>query len=344
MKWYEITVLTVNEAQEAVSELLVSLGAKGVAIENRLDLIKILRESIYGEYADKDLLLKAGDGVQIKAYYPEDTIISHVNNSIETGMNNISSYLETGAYKIINKLIDEEDWANGWKKYYKPFRITGNIIIKPSWETYVTVKGESVIEMEPGMAFGTGTHETTRLCSAMLEKYVKANDTVIDLGCGTGILALIALKLGASDIYAVDNDPVAVSSAIDNIAHNKAESRIKVLKGTIDELLNIKNNDHHLKCDILAANIIADIIIDISPKVPLILKDMSLLIVSGIIAERKNEITGTYTKSGFVLIDEEEENGWAAMTFRWPGSSQTAKKQNCLPGSQFTYQDAISGT
>ncbi len=326
MKWYEITVLTVNEAQEAVSELLIAQGAKGVAIENGLDLIRILRESIYGEYADKDLLLKAGTSVQIKAYYPDNSIISHICNSIESGMNNISSYLETGNYKIINRLIDEEDWANGWKKYYKPFRITGNIIIKPSWETYITVKGESVIEMEPGMAFGTGTHETTRLCSAMLEKHVKANDTVVDLGCGTGILALIAMKLGASDIYAVDNDPVAVNSAIDNIEHNKAESRIKVLNGTIDELINIKNNNHHLKCDILVANIIADIIIGISPKVPLILNDMSLLIVSGIIADRKNEITGIYTKSGFVLIDEAEENGWVAMTFRWPGSTQTAKK------------------
>ena len=202
--------------------------------------------------------------------------------------------------------VNEEDWANEWKKYYKPTKIGEKLVVKPTWEDYEVQDGDLVIELDPGMAFGTGTHETTTMCMRELEKYVTEDSKVFDIGCGSGILAIAAAKLGAKDVIAVDLDEVAVKVAAENVAHNHVQDSVQVLHGNLIDVVSDK-------ADIVVANIIADIIKILARDVHSCMKEDAVFISSGIIHAKVNEVKESLIENGFEIIEVKTLGEWNAI-------------------------------
>jgi len=311
MKWIEAIIKTTEEASDAVSEMLNSIGAAGVVIEDPNEIRKLVESPGPFDYADRKIMDSLGDEVTVKAYFNQSMTPEELSAVINEKLKFISQFLEIGSGFAGYNLVDDEDWSTAWRKHYKPFHITDGVVIKPSWEEYNSKNGEIVVELDPGMAFGTGTHETTILCARMLEKYVEEGNKVIDVGCGTGILSIIAARLGAAHVEAVDIDDVAVRVALENCAINGVSQRISVSRGVLADLAL-------QKADIVVANIIADVVIGLSEHVPKYLKAGGLLLVSGIIKERKEDVKSTYTALGFQLTDEDEIGEWVAIVFKCP--------------------------
>lgn len=309
MKWREIKIITTNEAGDAVSEMLTALGAGGVSIEDPFDIRKEIEKADSPDYADDDFLAGLGDEVTVRAYFNEETNINELVAEIKKQLDEMKEFLPVGKGFAGLSEVDEEDWANAWKKYYKPHRISEHMVVKPSWEDYKADEGEIIIELDPGMAFGTGTHETTRMCADLLDRYVKQGDRVMDAGCGSGILAIMAAKLGARKVVAFDIDEVAVRVTRENIEQNNVSDRIRVFKGVLKDI-------EPEKFDIIAANIIANVIAALSGIIPEYLEDGGLFIASGIILERRHEVIEAYEKQDFVLVDEKNKGEWVALVFK----------------------------
>lgn len=309
MKWTEVIIKTTEEASDAVSEMLNSIGAGGVVIEDPNEIKRQIESPNSLDYADQEFMDALGTEVTVKAYFNEAMTPDELSELINEKVKFISQFLEVGKGYVGYKMVDDEDWSTAWKKHYKPFHISDSVVIKPSWEEYDKQSGEIVIELDPGMAFGTGTHETTRLCSQLLEKHVRPGDKVIDVGCGTGILSIIAVKLGAVHAEAIDIDEVAARVSQENCAINAVSDMISVSKGVLSDLAP-------QKADILVANIIADVVIGISELVPSYLKQCGILLTSGIIKERKEDVIKAYTALGFQLINVEEIGEWVAIVFK----------------------------
>ncbi len=313
MKWIELRIKTTEEASDAISEMLTSIGSGGVAIEDPNDIRREISKPNTLDYVDDEFVQSLGEDVIIKAYFQGDTNINELQSIIKEKISYISNFLSTGEGYIGYSEIDEEDWATAWKKYYKPLKISNKVVVKPTWEAYEAKTDEMVIELDPGMAFGTGTHETTRMCAMLLEKYLKAGDSLLDLGCGTGILSIIGVKLGAKNAKAVDIDEVAVKVAKENCRLNYVDQDIEVCKGILSDVKPEKN-------DIVIANIIASVIIDISQSIPYHVKADGYFITSGIIKERKDEVLEAYLKNGFTCEEVIEMGEWVAIAFKCQGS------------------------
>lgn len=313
MKWYEIRINTTDEASDAVSEMLTSMGAGGVAIKDPFDIRKEIEKPDTLDYADDHFLETLGEDVIISAYFQNGLNIDDLLRQIDEGLQNISQFLDTGKGLEGYGEVDDEDWSTAWKKYYKPIKLTDRIVIKPTWEEYKAEERDIIIEMDPGMAFGTGSHETTQMCSILLDKYVGCDHDVLDVGCGSGILSIIASKLGAKKVEAIDIDEVAVRVAKENIEINGETPKIKTFKAVLSDL-----QAEDQKFDIIVANIIANVIIDLSALIPYYLKKNSLFITSGIIKERKQDVIDACLKNGMSCIDSLEMGEWVAMVFRCP--------------------------
>ena len=203
--------------------------------------------------------------------------------------------------------VNEEDWANSWKEYYKPIKIGEKIVIVPAWEKYTQQEGEIIVRMDPGMAFGTGTHETTRLVIKLLEKYITSGMRVADVGCGSGILAICASKLGAKECKAYDIDPVAVKVANENIK----DSGLSNVTCEVSDLL--RQVDNSATYDVICANIVADIIIRMMPDVGVLMNESSVILASGIIIERSQDVISAFEEHGFKIVERVDENGWCAL-------------------------------
>ena len=203
--------------------------------------------------------------------------------------------------------VNEEDWANSWKEYYKPIKIGERIVIVPAWEKYTQQDGEIIVRMDPGMAFGTGTHETTRLVIKLLEKYISSGMRVADVGCGSGILAICASKLGAAECKAYDIDPVAVKVANENIK----DSGLTNVTCEVSDLL--RQVDKSEPYDVICANIVADIIIRMMPDVGALMNEKSVILASGIIVERSQDVISAFDEHGFKVVERIDENGWCAL-------------------------------
>lgn len=313
MKWTEVSLKTTEEAYDAICNMLNDIGAGGVAIEDPNDIRRELEKPNTLDYADDKFMESLGEEVIIKAYFNESRSQTELKELITEKLNFIGQFLDIGEGFVGFSDVDDEDWSTAWKKYYKPIQIAENIIIKPSWEEYCHTDKEIVIELDPGMAFGTGTHETTKMCAEFLQKYMEEDFKVLDLGCGSGILSIIAAKLLAKNVYAIDIDEVAVRVSNENSILNKTEDIVKTDVGIID-------NVPVEKYDIVVANIIASVIVDISSQVPQYLDKGGLFVTSGIIKERKEEVIEAYTNNGFELIDENELGEWVAMVFKCQNS------------------------
>lgn len=305
MQWIEVNVAVTHEAVEAVADIMNSVGAKGVAIEDP-QLINDLRNSGTWELCDIPEQQNT-EIVTISAYYADDEKLQGRLEQIEAELNAIEERI--GKYRFGNtrfRTVSEQDWANEWKQYFHVTHVGKSLVIKPSWEDYTAKKGERVIEIDPGMAFGTGTHHTTNMCMERLEKVLPAEATVFDVGTGSGILAIAAALLGAKEVKAVDIDGVAVRVAKENVADNGLSHRVEVREG---DLLHGTEG----QADVIIANIIADIIIMLLPDIPGKLKDDGIFLASGIIDERCADITEAAKKVGLAVDAIDHRGGWVVM-------------------------------
>ncbi|MGF7399398.1 50S ribosomal protein L11 methyltransferase [Thermoanaerobacterium thermosaccharolyticum] len=303
MKWLEVKVTTSVEAEEAITNIMHEIGAGGVVIEDPNDL-KMLNDDSEWDYVDPDMIVNS-DKVVISAYFPLMPNTVDKVSIIKDRIMGLKEYnLDIGDFTFETSEVDDDDWANSWKKHYKPFKIGKRVVIKPSWEDYTPLGNDIVVELDPGMAFGTGSHETTKMCIEFLEDNVKPNDVVFDVGCGTGILSIVSSKLGAKKVYAVDLDDVAIKVASLNVKLNNLNN-VEVLKS---DLL------HELtgKADLIVANIIADIIIKATYDIHEKLNENGIFISSGIIKDRKDDVLDAISKY-FDIIDIKEDGEWIAI-------------------------------
>ncbi len=309
MKWIEATVTTNQEASDAVSDLLLGLGANGVELVDPEAFRKVLSDNSHLDYADEGFLDQYGTDVVIRAYFQDGRDQDDMKAVIAAGLQELAEWTDPAPAVVSLLVRDDVEWKDVWKDYYKPFELAPGFVVRPSWETYEAKPGETVIEMDPGMAFGTGTHETTRMCAQFAASVVKPGDRVMDIGCGTAILGIVAAKRGAVEVTAIDVDDAAVKTARENVERNGEAGRIRVICGVLDD---VKPSAH----DVLLVNIIADVIIALSPDFPRYLKQDGLLVTSGIIHSRMQDVITACEQNGFVLMEHHSEGEWDAMVFR----------------------------
>ncbi|NPC93369.1 50S ribosomal protein L11 methyltransferase [Bacillus sp. WMMC1349] len=307
MKWSEICIHTTHEAVEPISNILHEAGASGVVIEDPLDLSKE-RENVYGEIYQLDPNDYPEEGVIIKAYLPINSFLGETVDGIKKTINNLLLYdIDLGRNKITISEVNEEEWATAWKKYYHPVKISEKFTIVPTWEDYTPVHtDELIIEMDPGMAFGTGTHPTTVLCIQALERYVKPSDSVVDVGTGTGILSIASAMLGADRVEAYDLDPVAVESARLNSKLNKVAEQIQIKQNNLLDGISGEK-------DVIVANILAEVILRFTNQAYSLLKQDGYFITSGIIQHKKQEVKDALIKEGFTIIEVLSMEDWVSI-------------------------------
>lgn len=312
MKWSEFRIHTTQEAVEAISNILHEAGAGGVVIEDPFDLKKE-RESPFGEIYQLNPDDYPDEGVIMKAYLPINSFLAETVEEIKVSINNLLQYnLDLGLNKVTVSEVDEEDWATAWKKYYNPVKISNKFTIVPSWETYERVNSdELIIELDPGMAFGTGTHPTTVLCIQAIERVVKEQDDIIDVGTGSGVLSIASALLGAKSVKALDLDEVAVNSARDNIKLNHVQEVVSVSQNNLlDGMIG--------PVDVVVANILAEVILRFTDDSYRVLKQGGIFITSGIIHTKKQEVKDGLIQSGFIIEETLVMEDWIAFIARKP--------------------------
>ncbi|MCM8710404.1 50S ribosomal protein L11 methyltransferase [Clostridium sp. SYSU_GA19001] len=305
-KWIEVKVVTSSDGVEPITGIFYGLDVKGVAIEDPRDILEREQGPLTWDFADINIFEYGNEAAVVKGYFNLDEDMTKIKKYIEDKLAELRQMdLDIGEGKVIINEVHEEDWANNWKKYYKPTKIGEKIVIKPIWEKYEKKDDEIIVEMDPGMAFGTGTHETTMMCIEALEKYISSDAIVFDIGTGSGILAITAAKLGAKKVVGVDLDPVAIDSAKSNVKFNNLNN-IEILHGNLMEVVEGK-------ADIVVANIIADIIILLSEDVKKFLQPGGYFISSGIIKDRKEDVVNKLTSIGFNIKEVNTLGEWVCI-------------------------------
>nr|WP_295969489.1 50S ribosomal protein L11 methyltransferase [uncultured Bacillus sp.] len=306
MKWSEISIHTANEAIEPISNILHEAGASGVVIEDPFELEKE-REDQFGEIYQLNPLDYPEEGVIVKAYLPVNSFLGETVEEIKESINNLILYnIDIGKNSVSLSEVHEEEWATAWKKYYNPVKVSERFTIVPTWEEYTPVNSdELIIELDPGMAFGTGTHPTTVMCIQALERTVKQGDTVIDVGTGSGVLSITAAMLGAEKVQALDLDEVAVQSARLNIKLNKVHSVVTVSQNNLLEGIETK-------AEVVVANILAEVILRFTDDVANTVKKGGYFISSGIIKPKKDQVKDAIEKAGFDIVEILQMEDWVA--------------------------------
>ncbi|SEM30130.1 [LSU ribosomal protein L11P]-lysine N-methyltransferase [Mesobacillus persicus] len=307
MKWSEIGILTTNEAVEPISNILHEAGASGVVIEDPLDLVKE-REDQFGEIYQLNPEDYPEEGVIVKAYLPVNSFLGETVDEIKLAINQLSAYnIDLGENKVSLNEVHEEEWATAWKKYYNPVKISEKFTIVPTWEEYTPVSSdELIIELDPGMAFGTGTHPTTVLCIQALERTVKSGDRIVDVGTGSGVLSIAAAKLGAEKVEALDLDEVAVHVARENAELNKVQDVVDIRQNNLLEGVEGEK-------DIVVANILAEVILRFVDDAKKIVKKDGYFISSGIIEQKKDVVKDAILKAGFTIEETIVMEDWVAI-------------------------------
>ncbi len=320
MKWMEVTVFTTEQGLDAVCGRLDMLGINQVMIEQgRESIEQFLHDTAkYWDYADMDALV-ASEEPCVKAYIADvadnRATVKAIEDSFEE-LRGMDVGIDLGSLNIVVRLTDDEDWENNWKIYYKPLEIGERLLVRPSWEQAEDT-GRTVLSLDPGMAFGTGSHHTTRMCLEFLEKTVKDGDDMIDLGCGSGILSIGALLLGAKEALAVDIDPIAEKIAYENAAMNDITSdKYTVLIGDVLSDIALQEKLCEKKYDVVAANIVASVIIELTKLVPRMIKPDGHYIMSGIIGERLDEVLAALDENGFEVLEVRAGDDWRAVMAR----------------------------
>lgn len=305
MKWREIILKTESRGEEVVSSILYSLGANGLLIEDPNEIENLEQDKTNWNYIDESLMEIKFDGILIKSYFSYEEDVDKKYDEIRRALEE-NNYIkeENINWELDHKTVEDKDWAESWKQYYKPVKLGNRIVIKPSWEDYDLKDGEIQIELDPGMAFGTGTHESTAMCVEALESYVEDGYKIYDIGTGSGILAIVGAKLGGK-VVGIDLDPMAVKVAKENGLINKVEDRVEFREG---DLLDTVDS----KVDLVVSNIIAEVIAIITPDVKQVLKPGGIFISSGIIIEKMDLVRQALVENGFKILEERKLNSWAA--------------------------------
>lgn len=303
--WTEINVKISHNDVEKAENICNMAVPYGIYIEDYSDLLTEAPKIAHIDLIDEDLLKKDRNNAIIHIYIsPEENpleAISYLKNRFES---------EEIKYEIDTKSVVEEEWATAWKKYYHPMRLSDRLVVCPSWEEYEKENAdEKVMILDPGMAFGTGTHDTTSLCVKLLDKYVKPGMEMLDVGCGSGILAIAGTMLGTGKTVGVDIDELAVRVAKENAELNGA-GRIEFICGDLTQKVTGKY-------DIVTANLVADIVIRLSKDISSFLKEDGLIIVSGIIEEREDDVAEAMEAAGLELTERRANGGWVAMAYSW---------------------------
>lgn len=307
MKWSEFAIHTTNEAVEPVSNILHEAGASGVVIEDPLELVKE-RENVFGEIYHLNPADYPDEGVLIKAYLPVNSFLGETVDAIKESINNLLLFdIDLGKNVVSISEVNEEEWATAWKKYYNPVKISERFTIVPTWEDYTPVSSdELIIELDPGMAFGTGTHPTTVMCIQALERTVQPGDLVVDVGTGSGVLSIAAALLEAKQVQSLDLDDVAVQSAKQNVEINNVQDRVSVSQGNLLDGVNEQ-------ADVVVANILAEVIMRFTDDVAKVVKPGGYFIASGIIQPKKQDVKDAIIASGFIVEETILMEDWVAI-------------------------------
>ncbi len=328
MDWLEVYVKTSPEGIEIVCGLLYQCGLTGLMIDDERDFEDFMKNpNRVWDYIDDGLISqKSKCGAAVTFFVSDNLSGRETFKTVQNGLEKLKKEekeFDLGTLEIKVKNIKEEDWENNWKKYFKPISIGEKIIIKPSWENLKEPTDRKILEINPGNIFGTGSHETTQLCIEYIEDVIKENDIVLDIGCGSGILSIASLLLGAKYADAVDIDTNAIKIAYENLQMNNIScDRYNVVSGDIlnDEILQECYTGRNY--DIVVANIVADIIISLSKQVPLYIKKSGLFICSGIITDRLEEVYRALKYNDFKVEDTKIKGDWAAILSVYIGKSE----------------------
>lgn len=310
MKWTEVKVITSSEYEDIITNILYEAGANGLAIEDPDDILDLKKRETDWDFIESSLLDYDKEKIVIKAYFPctEDfiTILESLRKKIEKTPKLLG---ERPYGKLKTKELDDVDYSENWKQYFKTFKIGEKIVIKPTWEDYEEKENDLIIEIDPGMAFGTGGHETTSMCISALEKYLKDHMKVFDIGCGSGILSIVSAKLGAKQVTAIDLDEMSIKASKENVSLNKVEDIVKVEKG--DLLSTIEG-----KADLVVANIVAEVIVEMVKDLGKYIKENGIFIGSGIIEEKIPMVEEVLIDNNFHILEIEGMNDWSLIVAR----------------------------
>ena len=318
MNWTEIAIETNNDGIETLTGNLLNIGITGIRIENSDDFNEFLEGTeIYWDYVDEGLMYLKDTPTKVILYLPENSQGMDMMSSLKNVLEELKIEGKYGSLEMTVNNVKEEDWENNWKQFFKPIKIGNKFLIKPSWENVENTDNRKILEIDPGMSFGTGTHETTRLCLETMENFNLEEKEVLDLGCGSGILSIGALLLGAKHVNMVDIDANSTRIAKENTSLNGfSDDKYNVYCGNIIEDKTLCDKLGYQKYDVIFANIVADVLKAMSPQFGTFLKDDGTLIVSGIIIERKQEVEDAITEKGFEVIKNYSEGSWASISFR----------------------------
>lgn len=321
MIWKKITIETTTEAEDMISYTLGELGVEGIEVEDKVPLSEEDKKAMYIDILPE---LPPDDGIALISCYIDnpETDVDALVKEIETALEDMRQYMDIGTGKITLDETEDKDWINNWKEFFHPFWLN-RILIKPTWipESEVERKpGDIMIEIDPGTAFGTGSHETTKLCIEQLEKYLTGMETVLDVGCGSGILSIIAAKLGAAQVFGVDIDPLAVEASVENCHVNHIPgAQAAFMRGDVigdaDFPEKMARETGSLpQYDIVVANILADVIIPLSGTVAPYMKPDGIFISSGIINTKEEAVRQALLDNGFEIIETTYMKDWVCFT------------------------------
>jgi len=329
MKWTKFTLDTTTEAVDIISSMLSDIGIEGIEIEDNVPLTEEEKKQMFVDILP---IPESNDNSAKVSFYVDpasdtDSLLFRVRE----GLKEISDFISIGTGQITISETEDKDWINNWKEFFKPFRIDDTIVIKPSWEELTDSKdGDLVIEIDPGLSFGTGSHETTKLCILGIKKHIKQGDNVLDAGSGSGILSIVANKLAGSKVLGVDIDPIATKAAIENAINNKIDAGewdlekedcipdrlVSFVTGNIIEDKGIRNRIGKDSYDLVVANILADVIIPLSDVIGENMKEGAIFICSGIINTKEAEVRASLENNNFTILETNRMGDWVSFVVK----------------------------
>lgn len=316
MRWNKYTLITTTEAEDLISSMMMDVGIEGIEIEDKVPLSEQDKSQMFVDILPEG---PEDDGVaRISFYLEPETDNAAVLAAVQKGLDEIRGWgIDVGAGTIEASQTEDKDWINNWKEYFHQFYVD-DILIKPSWEE-VQPKDQDklLIQIDPGTAFGTGMHETTQLCIRQIRKYVTPETLLLDVGTGSGILSIVALKLGASYAFGTDLDPCAISAAVENREVNGiGEEQFQVMAGNIMEEETVKETAGYEKYHMVVANILAEVLLPLTPVVVKHMKKGGIYITSGIIEEKEDAVVNAVKEAGLELLEVTRQGEWVSVTAR----------------------------
>lgn len=317
MAWNKITIDTLTSAEDMISYELTELGACGVEVEDHVSLTEDEKKVMYVDLLPDEIAPDDGKA-KIHCYFDENENLEAITLKIQSMLHRLSEFMDIGGGTISFDKTQEEDWVNNWKKYFKPIRLDDRIIIKPTWETVEDADEDTmIVEIDPGTAFGTGSHETTKLCIEGMKPYIKEDTKILDVGCGSGILSVIGLKLGAKHAVLTDIDPNAITAAKENFDVNRIEEACyEIYQGNVLDDVSFAKSLGQKCYPLVVANILADVISPLIEIVDQYLTEDGVFVISGIIDTKEKEITDKLEAYGFEITETRKMKDWVSMTAR----------------------------